>query len=258
MKLAQVVNIDEERCVNCHRCIAACPVKYCNDGSGDAVKINEQMCIGCGQCISACTHKARLIVDDTRSMLAALSKGEHIVAIVAPAIACNFPEQYLRFNGWLKSMGIAAVFDVSFGAELTIKTYLDYVEKANPECVIAQPCPALVSFIELYHPELLKYLSPGDSPMMHTMKMIREFYPKYRYHKIAVISPCIAKKREFDAVGTGDYNATMSEIEKHLKENHISLSSFPETDFDNPPAERAVLFSTPGGLMRTAERWETS
>jgi len=36
----------------------------------------------------------------------------------------------------------------------------------------------------------------------------------------------------------------------------ISLDSFPEIDFNNPPAERAVLFSTPGGLRDTAERWK--
>jgi hypothetical protein len=30
-----------------------------------------------------------------------------------------------------------------------------------------------------------------------------------------------------------------------------------KTDYDNPPAERAVLFSTPGGLLRTAQRWNS-
>jgi hypothetical protein len=48
---------------------------------------------------------------------------------------------------------------------------------------------------------------------------------------------------------------TFEAIDDHLKGRGISLHNYPALDFDNPPAERAVLFSTPGGLMRTAERW---
>ncbi|NPV01826.1 MAG: 4Fe-4S binding protein [Brevinematales bacterium] len=254
IKLSKVIDVDKDKCVNCHRCIAVCPVKFCNDGSGDTVLIDENLCIGCGECLRACTHEARIIIDDFDKMLAALDAGERIVAVVAPAIAAGFPDQYLQFNSWLKSIGISAIFDVSFGAELTVKSYLEYVGAASPKLVIAQPCPALVTYIELYQPELIPHLAPADSPMMHTMKMIREFYPAYAKHKIAVISPCVAKKREFDAVGIGNYNVTIIRIKEYFKNKGIDLSKFRETDFDNDPAERAVLFSTPGGLMRTAER----
>jgi iron only hydrogenase large subunit-like protein/uncharacterized coiled-coil DUF342 family protein len=254
VKLSKVIDVDTDKCVNCHRCIAVCPVKYCNDGSGDVVSIDENLCIGCGECLRACTHKARVIIDDFDKMMAALDAGEKVVAVVAPAIAAGFPDRYLQFNSWLKSAGVSAVFDVSFGAELTVKSYLECIQSLSPQLVIAQPCPALVTFIELYHPELIPHLAPADSPMMHTMKMIREFYPAYARHKIAVISPCVAKKREFDEVGIGDYNVTIVRLKEYFDQKGIDLSNFKETDFDNDPAERAVLFSTPGGLMRTAER----
>jgi len=254
-KLAKVVDVLTEKCENCHACITACPSKMCNDGSGNHVMINHDMCIGCGQCIKACTWKARVIVDDLSIFLADLQKGVKMVAIVAPAIAASFHNRYLNFNGWLKSIGVEAVFDVSFGAELTIKSYLDHVEKNAPKCVISQPCPAIVNYIELYRPELLGYLAPADSPMLHTIKMIKEFYPKYKDHKVVVISPCIAKKREFEATGLGDYNVTMSKLDDHLKAHRIELERYPVQDYDNPPAERAVLFSTPGGLLETAARW---
>ena len=39
-KLVPVVGVDKEKCVNCHRCIAVCPVKMCNDGSQDYVQVN--------------------------------------------------------------------------------------------------------------------------------------------------------------------------------------------------------------------------
>jgi ferredoxin len=44
-----VIRIDEEKCVNCYACIAACPVKYCmDDGSGEKLTVDPGRCIGCG------------------------------------------------------------------------------------------------------------------------------------------------------------------------------------------------------------------
>ncbi|HEY1406253.1 MAG TPA: [Fe-Fe] hydrogenase large subunit C-terminal domain-containing protein [Spirochaetota bacterium] len=255
--LAKVIDVIGDKCVNCHTCITACPVKYCNDGSGEFVKINDDTCIGCGSCINSCTHDARVGRDDFDAFMNALAGKTDVVAVIAPAVAANFPNEYLNINGWLKSMGVRAAFDVSFGAELTVMSYLDHVAKNNPQTVIAQPCAAIVSYVELYQPHLIPYLAPADSPMLHTIKMIRHFYKKqYGDSKIVVLSPCYAKKREFDATGLGDsvFNVTMRSVENYIQNNRIQLSSFPRVEYDNPPAERAVLFSTPGGLMTTAER----
>ena len=253
--LAPIIGIDEEKCVNCHACITACPVKYCNDGSDDHVTIDSNMCIGCGSCLNACTHDARYYIDDFDLCMNNIGSGEKMVAIVAPSIAANFPDKYLNLNGWLHSLGIEAIFDVSFGAELTIKSYIEYIMTTEPELIIAQPCPVIVSFIELYYPELRKYLAPVDSPMLHTMKMIRKYYSQYDGCKIVAISPCLAKKREFIATGYGDYNVGYQSLANYFTENNIDLDEFEKRDYDNPPAERAVLFSSPGGLLRTAERW---
>ncbi|MDR2445038.1 MAG: 4Fe-4S binding protein, partial [Spirochaetaceae bacterium] len=253
-RLTPVIKIDEEKCVNCHACIAACPVKYCNNGAGEKVMINHDLCIGCGNCIQACTHQARVLVDDSERFFISLDKGEKIIAMVAPAVASNFPDRYLNLNGYLKSRGVRAVFDVSFGAELTVFSYVKYIKEKQPSFCIAQPCPAIVTYIEIYHPELIPYLAPAESPMLHTIKMIREYYPQYREYKIAVLSPCIAKRREFDETGMGDYNVTFAALYKYLEQRNVNLASFKAEKYDNPPAERAVTFSMPGGLLITAER----
>ncbi len=257
-KYRSVISVDKEKCVNCQRCIAVCPVKMCNNGSGDYVDFDEKLCIGCGSCIEACTHGARKGIDDSELFFDSLKKGEKIVAIVAPAAIVSFRGKDLELNGFLKSLGVEAVFDVSFGAELTTKSYVEYIKNKNPDCVISQPCPALVSFIETYRPELIKYLAPADSPMLHCAKMIKEFYTKYTGYKIAAISPCYAKRREFDETGICDYNVTMRSIQSYMEEKNIRLDSFPKVEYENPAAERGVLYSTPGGLMRTAERFVPS
>lgn len=251
--LPRVVGVNEDKCVNCHACITACPVKFCNDGSRDVVRINENMCIACGRCIEACTHEARYAIDDFVLFVKGIKAKEPIVAVVAPAVAANFPNQYLNLNGWLKSKGVEAIFDVSYGAELTVKSYIEHL-KTKPRAIISQPCPALVTYIQVYKPELIPYLAPADSPMLHTIKMIKHFYPAYANHKVAVISPCVAKSREFAETGFGDYNITMRTLKDYFTTYNVNLDDYPETDFDSPDPERAVLFSTPGGLMRTAER----
>ena len=254
-KLAHVIDINKEKCVNCKQCIRVCPARYCNDGSSeDHIGLNFDQCIGCGACIRACTHGARMIIDDMDTFLHDLRKGIPMIAIVAPSVAASFPNKYLHLNTWLKSLRVEAVFDVSFGAELTVKSYLEYIEKNNPNLVISQPCPAIVTYIQIYRPELIPYLAPAHSPMLHTVQMVKEFYPEYRDHKVAAISPCVAKKRELEETGLGDYNVTMAKLDDYLKERQIDLTRFEPSDYDNPPAERAVLFSTPGGLMRTAMR----
>lgn len=253
-ELSEVIGVESDKCVNCYACISVCPVKFCNNGSGEYVTINADLCLGCGQCIDACTHNARHYIDDWDRFVADMNRHTPMVAIVAPAIAANFPNQYLKINTLLKKLGIQAVFDVSFGAELTVYSYLQHAKNESPQCIIAQPCPALVSYIEIYQPELIKHLAPADSPMLHTIKVIRNYYPQYADHKVVVISPCIAKRREFDETGLGDYNITMATLREFIESKNINLETLSDSPYDNPPAERAVLFSSPGGLLETVRR----
>jgi iron only hydrogenase large subunit-like protein len=223
--MKQLITVDKEKCVNCHQCIAMCPVKFANNGSDEYVTINHDLCIGCGECIQACTHNARGYIDDLEAMLALLKIKTPTIAIAAPAVSSNFDNLALNLNGWLKTIGVEAFFDVSFGAELTVKSYLEYATQQNPKTIIAQPCPAIVTYIETYQPELLKWLAPIDSPMMHTIKMIREFYPKYKDHKILVLSPCIAKEREFDETTSSVYNITINKLSQYISDHTIDLST---------------------------------
>jgi len=256
--LTPVVRIEHDKCINCYACIAECPVKFCMDGSGETLTINHDLCIGCGNCINVCRHKehnARRLVDDTDVFLKEININKKMIAIAAPAVASFFPDEYLNLNGWLKSIGVKAIFDVSFGAELTVISYLKHIKHNKPRTVIAQPCPAIVNYIEIYRPELIPFLAPADSPMLHTIKLVREYFPEYKDHKVMIISPCAAKRREFDETKLGDYNVTMYVLKDYLEKNKINLKSFTASDYEGPKAERAAGFSSPGGLLDTAERF---
>jgi len=80
-QLPHVIAVDDSKCVNCHACISACPVKYCNDGSGATIRLDHELRVGCGQCLKACTHGARLPLDDFEAFL------EGVRARV-PMVAC--------------------------------------------------------------------------------------------------------------------------------------------------------------------------
>ncbi|MCL2231430.1 MAG: 4Fe-4S binding protein, partial [Treponema sp.] len=258
ISLTPVVKIEHEKCINCYACIAECPVKFCMDGSGEKLTINHDLCIGCGNCINVCTqkgHYARSLVDDTPKFFDAVKAGTKLIAIAAPAVVSFFGDHYLHLNGWLKTLGVKAIFDVSFGAELTVVSYLDHMKHHKPRTVIAQPCPAIVNYIEIYRPDLIQYLAPADSPMLHTIKMIREFFPEYNDHKVMVLSPCAAKRREFDETKHGDYNVTFAILKKYFDDNKIDLGKFHKSDYEGPKAERAAGFSSPGGLLDTVERF---
>ncbi len=250
--LIEVIGIKGENCINCHQCIAVCPVKVCSDGSGDVVKFNNHLCIGCGRCIEACikSHSgimeksARFLIDDASEFVSQLPERE-MVALVAPSVQSNFPLKKLITA--LKMLGIKAVYDVSLGAEITVASYHELIESGQVKLpLIAQPCPAIVKYIEIYQPGLLKYLAPSGSPVHDTAVYVKSMHPD---SELVFISPCLAKRREFQDSQVVQYNITYQSLEKIFKDNNIVLENLEDTDFDNQiPAGIATNFSSPGGL----------
>ncbi|MDR2842189.1 MAG: response regulator, partial [Spirochaetaceae bacterium] len=176
-----------------------------------------------------------------------------VVVMMAPSCAAVL-QNYKKITAYLKSIGVKAVFDASFGAELAVKSYIEYAKNNNQKLVISSACPAIVTYCKIYKPQLLPYLSGAQSPMLHTAKMIRNFFPEYSNCKIAAISPCAAKKREFEIEGFITYNISIDKLKKRFTDENIDIDSFEPLEFDGPAAERAVSFSSPGGLAEVIKR----
>lgn len=256
----EIITVDEEKCVGCNQCIAACPIPDANYsvmiGNKSVVKVDNEKCIRCGACIHACSHQARDYNDDTERFFSDLKAGKQISIIAAPAVRYNF-DNYKKLFGYLKSCGVQRLYDVSFGADITTWAYLKAVADYNLDSVIAQPCPAIVNYVEKYKEDLIKKLSPVHSPMMCTAVYLRKYIKATE--PIAFISPCVGKKDEItDSVNQGlvQYNVTYSKIKEYLKKNAINLSSYQETDFENEPScGLGLAYSRPGGLRENVEHY---
>ncbi|GMO59224.1 MAG: hypothetical protein Ta2G_19110 [Termitinemataceae bacterium] len=248
-----LICVDKHKCNNCHACISVCPVKDCIDGSGDTADIINERCIACGSCIPACHQSARYYNDDTKSFFDDLKNKKNIVAIMAPSAAAVF-SSHEKLITYLKSIGVRAVFDASFGAELYVRSCIEYTKENKQKTLISSACPAIVSYAKIYNPSILKYFAPTQSPIIHAAIMIRNFFKEYDDCKIAAITPCSAKKMEFRIEGHVDYNVSMKHLAKHIGETNVDISSFESSDYDGPKAERGVSFSTPGAMLEVLKR----
>lgn len=247
-----------DHCTGCNRCITACTVPEANiavmENGKNKIYIDGKKCINCGQCILACPHNAREYLDDTEAFLQALSAGEKVSLLVAPAARPNFPglENLL---GALKKMGADKVYDTSFGADICTWAYLRYIEKTGKQGSISQPCPAVVNYIEKHDCELLDYLIPVHSPMMCAAVYMRKYGGVTG--KIAFLSPCIAKKNEIDDPNTQNmiqYNVTFKKLAAALAARGIRYQDSPAAGFDNAQHGLGAVYSMPGGLKANVAR----
>ena len=244
-----IVDSKDDLCIGCNRCVRECPIELANstyqiESGKIKVNINHDRCITCGRCIPACKHGARYFHDDTELFFNDLKKGVPISLIVAPSVKTNIPEHKRLFT-YLKQQGVNMIYDVTLGADICIWGHVNYI-KNNPDArLITQPCPVIVSYCEMYRHDLLKWLSPVQSPMACLSIYLKKY--KGLKDRIAAVSPCIAKANEYRDTGLSDYNVTFTGLLKYIDENNIKLPK-KETEFDNNESGLGALFPLPGGL----------
>lgn len=241
-----------EDCTGCNKCVRVCPTLVSNIAQDNQILVNPQSCVACGACIKACGHGARTFHDDTDSFFADLKSGKKISVIIAPAFLANYPGEYKRVLGYLKSLGVRHIYSVSFGADITTWGYLKYITEHNFVGGISQPCPAVVDYVEKYIPELIPRMMPVQSPMMCMAIYIKK-YLKIT-DDLAFISPCVAKKNEItDANNKGyvKYNVTFLKLMQYIKG---AYSSCPEYT-DELEYGMGSLYPMPGGLRENVEHF---
>ena len=243
----QLVFTVKDKCRVCYTCVRECPVKAIRINNGQAEVMNER-CIACGNCVRVCSQGAKVYLDSTEGLKELLRSDRKVAAAIAPSFAAEFTDlpNYKYLVGLLRHLGFEKVVEVGFGADMVSKAYNRIIENPDAPGFISSDCPAIVYYIEHYHPNLVSSLAPITSPMVATTRIIREKYGKD--YAVVFIGPCIAKKAESAEV---DVVLTFAELRQMLQE----MDDFPEalepSDFDPPVAGKGAVYPVSRGMLQT-------
>lgn len=250
-----LVHTIEERCRTCFTCVRECPAKAIRVRGGQA-QVIEDRCIGCGNCVVVCSQRAkqfRRCLDNVRGQLAS---GKPTAAILAPSFPAEFPDvPEPRLVGMLRKLGFTHVNEVGFGADLVAAAYRRLVEESEGtgKRWISTTCPAIVGYVERYHPDLVPNLAPVVSPMIATARALRRLHGDDL--RVVFIGPCIAKKRESRSRAVADeVNATVtfSELRELFLAEGIDAEAVEPSEFDPPRGGPGNAFPLSGGMLESA------
>ena len=249
----QIVFTLAARCRDCYRCLRGCPVKAIRMKDGQAY-VDEKRCIVCGTCIRECPQQAKSFRQDVEIAQRLVESGRFVSASVAPSFAALFGgQQRKRLPSALRALGFHYVGQTSQGAyHVSMETRR--IIKENPsKTYVATACPAVVSYVEKYHRDVVDNLIPLASPMVTHGRMLKAMHGKES--AVVFIGPCVAKKSEIlkgPCAGAIDCVLTFKELMTWLEKRGIDLSACDEGDFDEKPIHLAQLYPLPGGGIKTA------
>lgn len=266
---------DNNKCVLCRRCVAACNEQYVgviganNRGIDTAigtpfeVGLSNVPCISCGQCTVVCPTGALVEKDDTDKIWAALADPDkHVVVQTAPSIRATLGECFGMPIGTnvegkmvaaLRRLGFDKVFDTDFAADLTIveeaNELVERIKNNGTLPMITSCSPGWVKFCEYYYPDMLEHLSTCKSPQQMAGAVIKTYYAdKMGIDPKDIVSvsvmPCTAKKFEIgrddqSAAGVPDVDIaiTTRELSRMIMRAGINFAYLPDEDFDSPLGE---------------------
>lgn len=253
-KPSSIIETVGDLCKVCYTCVRDCPAKAIKIIGGQAQVIPER-CITCGNCVRVCKQKAKRYANSIPQTIEILnSSSKEKIAIIAPSFPSEFHDlKKSQFVAMLRKCGFTKVCQVAYGADLVAKEYQRIVSEEKNKSMIASTCPAIVSYIEKYQPEMIKYLAPICSPMVAAARIAKAKFGKDS--KIVFIGPCIAKKNEAlrypDEINSV---LTFEELRKLFSEMKIEPANFANAndDFDPPRPGLGMLFPISRGLLQAA------
>ena len=267
---------DNNKCINCRRCIAACEktqgigvIGANNRGfiteisSPFGMGLGETACVCCGQCIAVCPTGAIYEKSDVDKIMAAIADpSKHVVVQTAPAVRAALGEPFGfpmgtgvegKMAAALRRIGFEKVFDTDFAADVTIMEeateLLGRVTNGGVLPMITSCSPGWIKFCEHYYPDQLDHLSSCKSPQQMFGGILKTYYAeKMGWDPKDIVSvsvmPCTAKKFEIgrpDQSAAGvpdlDYTMTTRELARLIERCGIDFKNLPDEAFDDPMGE---------------------
>lgn len=251
-----LIQINRETCERCYACIRVCPTK--------ALKVPREQgypelmpgrCISCGHCVTACSPGA-ITYRKEKDVVRELLKGESkTAAIVDPSISGEFHDitDYRKFVEMIRALGFDYVSEIAFGVDVVSQQYKNLLDDFKGKYYISANCPAVVSYVEKFQPELVDNMAPIVSPMIAMAKIMRNRYGGDL--KIASIGPCIAAKEEarrYTGASKVDAVMTFVELREMFEEGDIKESKLEYSDFDDPIGRKGSLYPVSRGWLQAA------
>lgn len=287
---------DNNKCILCRRCVAACAKTQgvhaigmqnrgfkTQVGSEFGKHLSDMACINCGQCIAACPTGALTEKDATKEVFAAIADPEKFVIFqTAPAVRVALGEEFGMEIGTsstgkmveaIRRLGVDRVFDVDFGADLTIMEegteLLHRIKEGGVLPMMTSCSPGWVKYLEHFYPEFIPNLSTCKSPHQMQGALMKTYFAEKNGldpHKVFVVSvmPCTAKKFESareemgrDGYRDVDANLTTRELARMIRQASIDYMNLPDGQFDSVFGDSTgagVIFGATGGVMEAALR----
>ncbi|MHC1748141.1 MAG: [Fe-Fe] hydrogenase large subunit C-terminal domain-containing protein [Cellulosilyticaceae bacterium] len=243
------------------KCQSVCPFDaIMKNPIGNEKWIDESKCINCGRCVAACDKGNYLDTPQLLPLLEILKNKQQVIAIVAPAISGQFGSDVSldQIREALIKIGFTDMAEVALAADiLSIKESMEFnehVQKQGDFIITSCCCPMWVAMLRKVYKDLVKYVSPSVSPMIAMGRILKALNKDV---KVVFIGPCIAKKseaKEKDLIGVIDYVLTFEELQivfDAFNINPQSLQGIPAVDY---ASRGGRLYAKTGGVSQAV--WE--
>ena len=243
----------ETECQDCSKCVRYCPVKAIKVADGQA-KIIPEKCVACGTCVRVCPANAKRVRDDLDPTKRLLDSDFRVFVSLAPSFVSEFPEiPTSHIIAALHKLGFSGVSETALGAQEVSALVAADLAKGENRLYLSSACPAAVTYIQKYLPDLSDSITTVLSPLLSHCTMLREHFGADI--RIVFIGPCGAKKNEADRhPELLDTVITFADLRQWLEDEGIDLATLhpgPNDKFVPEASQEGALYPVEGGMIET-------
>lgn len=268
-------HIDQEKCIKCGKCKAACPydaiahkerpceracgVKAITSDSQGRAKIVDDKCVSCGMCMVSCPFGAISDKSQIFQLAHSLREGNKIIAIVAPAYISQFGEDVTprKFKAALEVLGFSGVYEVALGADIGAISeahhYANEVATGKLPFLLTSCCPSWSMMAKKYFPTMIDNISQELTPMVATARKVKQEHPDA---KVVFIGPCASKKLEAmrkTVRSDVDFVVTFEELAAMFDAKEIDPSAFEGESSPHDATAAGRGYAVAGGVAGAIE-----